>query len=162
MKNKNYNMKTAADVKAERIRLQGLVSEKENELRGGVKEVKDKFNPIPGITSLFDGKKKSKSTRAVLDTGINFLIGRVISKRIGFLPTFVTPFVSKTISEQVMKLNVQPYVINALDWVIEKTDDKPKPKTPVVFKAETALPAKTIISQPVSAVPVAHIEVSTK
>lgn len=160
MKNKNYNMKTAADVKAERIRLQALVLEKENELRGEVQEVKDRFNPIPGITSLFDGKEKNKPTRAVLDTGLNFLVGKVISKRIGFLPAFVTPFVTKTISEQVMKLNLQPYLIDALDWVIEKTDEKPKTKKPIVFKADTALPATTVISQPDSAIPTKKVEIT--
>ncbi|MFT7002447.1 MAG: hypothetical protein ACJAVW_003489, partial [Spirosomataceae bacterium] len=99
-------MKTAADVKAERIRLQSLVAEKESELKGEVMQVKDKFNLISGVTSLFSDKKKTKSTRAVLDTGINLLIGKVIAKRIGFLPTFITPFISKSITEQVMKLNL--------------------------------------------------------
>lgn len=154
-------MKTAADVKAERIRLQALVIEKENELKGEVMQVKEKFNPIPGITSLFSGKKKAKSTRAVLDTGINFLIGKVIAKRVGFLPTFVTPFISKTISDQVMKLNLQPYIINALDWVIEKTDNhEVETEPPVVFKADAAFPPKTVIAQPV-AIPTEHVDVTS-
>ncbi len=159
MKSKNFNLKTAADVRAERIRLQSLVAEKENEVRGGVKEVQDKFNPISGITSLFDESKDDKSTRAVLETGINFFIGRVISQRLGFLPTFITPFVSKTISEQVMKLNVQPLVIRVLDWIIEKTDEEPPLKAPVVFKDETALLSKTVISQSISAAPSEHFEI---
>lgn len=159
-------MKTAADVKAERIRLQALVAEKESELMGEVEQVKDKFNPIPGITSLFSNDKQNKSTRAVLDTGVNFLIGRVIKKRIGFLPTFVTPFIAKIISEQVMKLNVQPYIIEALDWVIEKTEteEDKKVEAPVVFKADTALPSKTTSPQPQTIhteIPTEHVDVTS-
>jgi hypothetical protein len=152
-------MKTAADVKSERIRLQGLVIEKENELKGEVKQVKERFDPIPGIASLFNGNKQIKPTRAVLGTGINFLIGKVIAKRVGFLPTFAVPFISKTISEQVMKINLQPYLIEALDWVIEKTDDhEVKTEPSVVFKADAAFPSKTVIAQPV-AIPTKHVDV---
>lgn len=128
--NNNFNLKTAADIKAERIRLQGQVKEKENELKNEILEVKDKFNPIPGITSLFNSDKQNRSTRAVLDTSVNFLVGSLIKKRIGFLPTVLTPFVSRTISDQVMKLNVQPYLIQALDWVIEKTEVEDEEFTP--------------------------------
>jgi hypothetical protein len=153
-------MKTAADVKAERIRLQSLVAEKESELKGEVMQVKDKFNLISGVTSLFSDKKKTKSTRAVLDTGINLLIGKVIAKRIGFLPTFITPFISKSITEQVMKLNLQPYIIEALDWVIEKTDDNTAEiEQPVVFKADAAFSSKTVIAQPVI-VPAENVDVT--
>ena len=158
MKNKHYRMRTAADVKAERVRLESLVAEKEEKLKGEVMEIKNKFNPIPGITSLFNSNRETKSTRAVVDTGVNFLIGKVITKRLGFLPAFVTPFVSKTISEQVMKLNLKPYVIDALDWVIEKTDDKPEIEKPVVFTPETALPERTAPAQPI--VPKEHVEVT--
>lgn len=159
-------MKTAADVKAERIRLQALVAEKESELLSEVEQVKNKFNPIPGITSLLSNNKQNKSTRAVLDTGVNFLIGRVIKKRIGILPAFVTPFISKTISEQVMKLNVQPYIIEALDWVIEKTetDEDKKVEVPAVFKADAALPSKTTTPQPQTIhteIPTEHVDVAS-
>jgi|GEM_PF-1741121 hypothetical protein len=154
-------MKTAADLTAERIRLQGLVIEKEKELKGEVKQVKDKLNPILGIVSLFNGNKQTKSTRTVFDTGINFLIGKVIAKRVGFLPTLVIPFISKTISEQVMKINFQPYLIEALDWVIEKTDDhEVETEPPVVFKADAAFSSKAVTTQPV-VIPTERVDVTS-
>jgi hypothetical protein len=128
------NHKTAADIKAERIRLAGQVREKEEELMNEIMEVKDKFNPIPNLASLFNSNE-TKSTRAVVDTGVNLLVSSIIKSRLGFIPSMVTPFVSKTISDQVMKLNAKPYLIQALDWVIDKTEVEEGSeikKTPVV------------------------------
>lgn len=149
MKKNNFNLKTAADIKAERIRLQGQIKEKENELKKEILGVKKQFNPIPGITSLFNNSKQNRSTRAVLDTSVNFLVGSIIKKRIGFLPTVLTPFVSKTISDQVMKLNVQPYLIQALDWVIEKTDVEEEELVPELTPTIISEPVRVIEREPV-------------
>ncbi|MFB0907627.1 MAG: hypothetical protein QMB03_04985, partial [Spirosomataceae bacterium] len=59
-----------------------------------------------------------------------------------------------------MKLNLQPYIIEALDWVIEKTDDnKAEIEQPVVFKADAAFSSKTVIAQPVI-VPAENVDVT--
>ena len=149
MKNNNYSMKTAADIKAERILLESKVKEKEQEIKNEILKVKDKFNPIPGITSLFNSNKENKSTRAVLDTSVNFLVGSLIKKRVGFLPTAVTPFVSKTISDQIMKLNFQPVLIKALDWVIKKTEVEDTPALPAATLPTVPAPATEIEREPV-------------
>lgn len=147
---KNYNMKTAADIKAERIRLQGQVQEKEEELMNEIMEVKEKFNPISGFASLFSNKKQTNSTRAVVATGVHFMIGLVLKKRLGFLPSMVTPIVSKTIGDQVMKIDAKPYIIQALDWVIDKTEVEEESHGAVVEATAAApIPAKVIEREPV-------------
>lgn len=139
----NYNLKTADDVTAERVRLQAEVKRQEEQIRDRVDSVTDVFsNPIAGITSLFSGSKKSKPVTTGVSTTVNLLVGRLLSRRLGFLSSIATPFISKTISEQVMAINAKPYAIAALDWVIDLTDEKPEVKLnkvkPTVWKAEAA------------------------
>lgn len=154
MKDKmNYNLKTADDVTAERIRLEAQIKKQEEQIRDRVESVTDVFsNPISGITSLFNSNKKSQPVSAGVSTTVNLLVGRLLAKRLGFLSTIATPFISKTITQQVMAINVKPYAISALDWIIDVTEESPEIELnevePQVWRAEAATLPQVDVHQP--------------
>lgn len=106
------------DLMEEKERLKELLKESKANIKYSFTLIKDELNPLTGIRENALGALKPNTTNPLVKFGIKraseFLIGKVLLKRAGWLPRLIVPFLVREITTRIVGSKADKKIAGAL------------------------------------------------
>ena len=115
------------DLMAEKKRLKARLRAGKAGVSYSFEAIKQEVNPFSGIKKNVGGIFQSGTTNPLVKFGIKraseFLIGKVLLKRAGWLPRLVVPFIVREVSTRVVGTKMDKKIAHALRSAADKIRD---------------------------------------
>ena len=115
------------DLMAEKKRLQDRLKASKAGIGHSFEAIKEEVNPFSGIQKSAGSVFQSCTTNPLVKFGIRraseFLIGKVLLKRAGWLPRLVVPFIVREVSTRVVGTKADKKIAHALRSAADKIRD---------------------------------------
>ncbi|MCH5597339.1 hypothetical protein [Niabella ginsengisoli] len=118
------NIDNYEDLMDEKDRLKSRLTESKANIKQAFEGIKDELNPFAAVKEMTHGALQTSTTNPLVKFGIKrateFLIGKVLLKRAGWLPRLIVPFVVREIATRTIGVKADEKIASTLRNTADK------------------------------------------
>jgi hypothetical protein len=136
------NIKTYADLEAEKLRLMALLRNHEESIKADFVNVREGLQPVNNalkvINKLATRDNRVPAMNFGLEMGIDLLVRRVLLGRAGWFAKIVVPYVIKNYTSHFLGDEKKQALVNKVRNLFKKFRPRPEPVKTEVYRAHPA------------------------